>query len=81
MDPLGVQLTAVAHLKALIALYWNLDRPEAWQNFYYGPRPLEKGHKKSVLIERDCKTYSRVPNISAARLLIFAKIFLPTRSY
>ena len=27
---LGVKLTAVAHLKALIALYWILDRPEAW---------------------------------------------------
>ena len=46
LDPLGVQLTAVAHLKALITLYWNLDRPEAWHNSYYGPRPLEKGNFK-----------------------------------
>ena len=39
---MGVKLTSVIHLKALIILYWNLDRPEAWQNFYYGPRPLKK---------------------------------------
>ena len=37
-------MTSVAHLKALIDLYWNLDRSEAWQNFYYGPRPSENGH-------------------------------------
>ena len=39
---LGVELTSVAHLKALIILYWKLDRPVAWQSSYYGPRPLEK---------------------------------------
>ena len=44
LKPLGVKLTSVAHLKALIILYWNLDRPVAWQNSYYGLRPLEKGY-------------------------------------
>ena len=44
LEPLGVKLTSVAHLKALIIIYWNFDRLDAWQNFYYGPRPLEKGH-------------------------------------
>ena len=44
LEPMGVKLTSVAHLKGLIILYWNLVRPEGWQNFYYGPRPLEKGH-------------------------------------
>ena len=41
---LGVKTTSVAHLKALIILYRNLYRPVAWQNSYYRPRPLEKGH-------------------------------------
>ena len=31
-------------MKALINLYWNLDRPEVWQNSYYGPCPLEKDY-------------------------------------
>ena len=44
LDAFGFKLTSVAHLKALIILYWNLDGPEAWQNSYYGPCPLEKGH-------------------------------------
>ena len=44
LEPLGVKTTSVAHLKALIILYRNLYRPVAWQNSYYGPRPLEKGH-------------------------------------
>jgi len=37
-------MTSVAHLKALIIPDRNLDRPVAWQNSYYGPRPLEKGY-------------------------------------
>ena len=32
LEPLGVKLTFVAHLKALIMLYWNLDRSVARQN-------------------------------------------------
>ena len=32
LQPLGIKLTFVAHLKALIILYWNLDRSVAWQN-------------------------------------------------
>ena len=43
-EPLGVKLISVAHLKALIILYWNLDRPVVWQRSYYGPHPLEKGY-------------------------------------
>ena len=43
LEPLGSKLTSVAHLKALIILYWNIDGPEAWQNSYYGPCPLENG--------------------------------------
>ena len=39
---MGVKLTSVAHLKALIILYWKLERPVAWQRSYYGPRPLQK---------------------------------------
>ena len=31
-------------MKAIITLYWNLGRPETWQNSEYGPRSLEKGH-------------------------------------
>ena len=42
LEPLGIQLTSVAPVKALITLYWNSDRPEAWQNSYYGSCPLEK---------------------------------------
>ena len=44
LEQLGVMSTSLTHLKALIILYWNLDRQEAWQNSYYGPRPLEKGY-------------------------------------
>ena len=32
--PLGTQCS----------LYWNLNRPVAWQNSYYGPQPFEKGY-------------------------------------
>ena len=39
------------------------------------PTPVPAGHQRSF------STYSRVPNISAARLLNFGIFFLPTRSY
>ena len=44
LEPVWVQRNNVPHFKGLIILYWNLDRPQAWQNFYYWPRPLEKGY-------------------------------------
>ena len=47
LESLGVQLTYVAHLKAPIALYWNLDKPEPQRR----GRTLTMGHvllKKAI---------------------------------
>ena len=51
-------MTSVAHLKALIILYWNLDRPEAWHNFYYGPALSKKAilHLKMATVRFDLNT-------------------------
>ena len=58
-------MTSVAHLKALIIPDRNLDRPVAWQNSYYGPRPLEKGYftpknGKRAIWSADSCTYMKI---------------------
>ena len=73
-------MTSVAHLKALIDLYWNIDRPEAWQNFYYGPHPHEKGHfrgqkgKGAVSFAPYC--ILSIPNNSVTVFLVQGKFLL-----
>ena len=44
LEPVGVQRPNVPHFKGLIKPDWNQKRPRAWHHFYYGSRPLEKGH-------------------------------------
>ena len=44
LEPVGVQRPNVPHFKGLIKPNWNQKRPRAWHHFYYGSRPLEKGH-------------------------------------
>ena len=44
LEPSGVQERNVPHFKGLIDADWKSSSSRAWRQYYYPPRPLEKGH-------------------------------------
>ena len=44
LEPLGVQGRNLPHFKGLINAYWKSPSSRVWRQYYYLPRPLEKGH-------------------------------------